>query len=126
PRRLAPPRTRRSPGNRADSLLVAPRAFLAAAQPLLERRQSEGLVIRAVSVEEIYEQFGHGEAGPDAIRAFLEYAYQSWSRPSPRYVLLLGDATYDPKNYLGTGAVNWLPGQSVKTSYLWTVSDPAY
>jgi hypothetical protein len=124
--RLVAPSTLRSAVNRADYLLVAPRAFLAAAQPLLERRQSEGLVTRAVSVEEIYEQFGHGEAGPDAVKAFLEYAYQSWSRPSPRYVLLLGDATYDPKGYLGTGAVNWIPGQPAKTSYLWTVSDPAY
>jgi hypothetical protein len=80
----------------------------------------------AVSLEDVYEQFGHGEVSPEAIKGFLEYAYHSWASPSVRYVLLLGDASYDPKDYLGTGVADWLPGFPVKTSYLWTVSDPAY
>jgi hypothetical protein len=116
----------KSPANQADYLVVAPEAFLEAAQPLLERRQGEGLSTKAVSVEEIYEQFGHGEEGPQAVKEFLEYAYQRWATPSVRYVLLLGDASYDPKSYLGPGVRNWIPGYPVKTSYLWTVSDPAY
>jgi hypothetical protein len=44
----------------------------------------------------------------------------------PRYVLLLGDASYDFKGHLETGAANLLPPWMVKTSYLWTASDPAY
>ncbi|MCI0407045.1 MAG: C25 family cysteine peptidase, partial [Acidobacteria bacterium] len=112
--------------NQADYLLLAPEAFLGAAQPLLDRRQSQGLVAKGVALEEVYEQFGHGEVSPGAIKEFLEYAYHQWSSPSPRYVLLLGDATYDPKDYLKTGVKNQLPGFPVKTSYLWTVSDPAY
>ena len=112
--------------NQADYLLLAPRAFLPAAQPLLDLRQSEGLATMGVSLEDVYEQFGHGEVSPEAIKAFLEYAYHSWASPSVRYVVLLGDASYDPKNYLGTGVKDWLPGFPVKTSYLWTVSDPAY
>jgi hypothetical protein len=112
--------------NRADYLLLAPQTFLAAAQPLLDLRESQGLLTQAVSLEEVYEQFGHGEVSPEAIKEFLEYAYHFWSSPSPRYVLLLGDASYDPKDYLQTGVKNWLPGFPVKTSYLWTVSDPAY
>jgi hypothetical protein len=79
-----------------------------------------------VSLEDVYEQFGHGEVSPEAIKAFLEYAYQSWASPSPRYVLLLGDASYDPKDYLQTGVKDRLPGFPVKTSFLWTVSDPMY
>src|SRR5262249_50226394 len=112
--------------SRADCLLLAPQAFLPAAQPLLDLRQSEGLLTKAVSLEDVYEQFGHGETGPEAIREFLEYAYHSWSAPSLRYVLLLGDASYDPKDYLKTGVKDWLPGFPVKTSFLWTVSDPTY
>ena len=124
--RLVAPSTLKSTANQADYLLIAPRAFLAPRSPFWTRRASEGLRTKAVSVEEIYEQFGHGEAGPEAIKEFLEYAYQSWAAPSVRYVLLLGDASYDPKNYLGTGTADWLPGYPVKTSYLWTVSDPGY
>src|SRR5262249_35266121 len=116
----------KSTANQADYLLLAPQAFLPAAQPLLDLRQSQGLATKAVALEDVYEQFGHGETGPEAIKEFLEFAYQSWTAPSPRYVLLLGDASYDPKDYLKTGVVNWLPGLPVRTSYLWTVSDPSY
>src|SRR5262249_27250901 len=54
------------------------------------------------------------------------FAYQSWRSPALRYVLLLGDATYDPKDYLKTGVQNRVPPFVVRTSYLWTASDPAY
>jgi CSLREA domain-containing protein len=116
----------RSATNRADYLLVAPQAFLGAAQPLLALRESQGLATKAVALEDVYAQFGHGEAGPEGIKEFLEYAYHMWSEPSFRYVVLLGDASYDPKDYLGTGVKDWLPGFPVRTSYLWTVSDSRY
>jgi hypothetical protein len=116
----------RTTTNRADYLLIAPEAFLAAAQPLLALRESQGLATKAVALEDVYAQFGHGEAGPEGIKEFLEYAYHAWAQPSFRYVVLLGDASYDPKDYLGTGVRDWLPGFPVRTSYLWTVSDPTY
>ncbi len=124
--RFLEPSTLKDATNQADYLLLAPKAFLEAAQPLLELRQSQGLTTKAVSLEEVFAQFGHGETSPEAIKEFLEYAYQFWADPSPRYVLLLGDASYDPKNYLKTGVKDWLPGFPVKTSFLWTVSDPTY
>jgi hypothetical protein len=110
----------------ADYLLVAPRAFLDAAQPLLELRESQGLRTRAISLEEIADEFGHGEVHPEAIRDFLEFAFHRWRRPAPRYVLLLGDATYDPKDHLRTGVADRIPAFPLRTSYLWTASDPAY
>jgi hypothetical protein len=115
----------KSETNQADYILIAPEAFLEAAEPLLERRRSQGLVTKAVSLEEIASVFGYGEASGEAIRAFLTYAYQHWSRPSVRYVLLLGDASQDPRNFTGTAAPAPLPALFVKTSYLVTASDPA-
>jgi hypothetical protein len=116
----------RSARNRADYLIVGPRDFLDAARPLLDLRENQGLAARAVAIEDVYDQFAFGEASADALRSFLAFAFQSWQRPSVRYVLLLGDATYDPKDYLKTGVVNRIPAFMVKTSYLWTASDPAY
>jgi Peptidase family C25 len=113
-----------SVGNRADYLLIAPRAFLAAAEPLMERRRDQGLAARAVAFEEIADEFGHGQPSAEAIRAFIAYAYQSWAQPSPRYVLLLGDSSYDPRNFTGTSQPSPLPALWTKTSYLWTASDP--
>jgi len=112
--------------HRADYLVVAPQAFLEAAKPLLELRARQGLRTLAVAIENVYSEFGFGEARPDALREFLSYAYHHWRKPAPRYILLLGDATYDFKNYLGTGVRNQVPPEIVKTSYLWTASDGAY
>jgi hypothetical protein len=107
-------------------VLVAPRAFLAAAQPLLDLREAQGLRTKPVAIEDVYDQFGFGEASPAALKDFLSYAYHYWQRPSVRYVVLLGDATYDPKDHLKTGVKNRVPPLMVKTSHLWTASDPGY
>ena len=116
--------TLRSATNQADYLLIAPRAFLAAAEPLVQHRQDQGLQARAVAFEEIADEFGHGEPSAEAIKSFLAYAYQSWARPSPRYVVLLGDASYDPRHFVASSLASPLPALWAKTSYLWTVSDP--
>ena len=125
PRVAAPaPPTLRSTQNQADYLLIAPHGFLAAAEPLVQRRHDQGLQARAVAFEEIADEFGHGQPSAEAIRSFLAHAFHSWTRPSPRYVLLLGDSSYDPRNFTGTSQPSPLPALWTKTSYLWTVSDP--
>jgi hypothetical protein len=108
----------------AEYVVIGPREFLRAAQPLLAHRRGEGLVTKAVATEEVYSEFGYGEKTPESIREFLSYAYHHWSEPSLRYVLLLGDATYDYKNYLETGVENHVPVKTLKTRYVWTASDP--
>ncbi len=118
--------TLKSNDNQADYLLISPRAMLDVAQPLLDWRSEQGLTVMAVPVEEVYQEFGFGEERPEAVRDFLAYAYHQRSAPSPRYVLLLGDATLDPKDYLQTGLTNQVPSPPVKTSFTWTVSDPSY
>ena len=115
-----------STGNQADYLLIAPRDFLATAGPLLALRRSQGLRPKAVATEDVYDAFGFGEESPEALKDFLAYAYHSWKRPSLRYVVLLGDATYDPKDYLQTGVRNRVGPFMTRTTYLWTASDPAY
>ena len=123
----AMPTTRlKSRGNRAEYLLVGPRAFLGAATPLLKQRRQQGLKVKSVALEDVYAEFGFGETSPEALREFLRYAYHNWRRPSLRYVVLLGDATYDFKDYLETGIANQVPPLIVKTTYMWTASDPAY
>jgi hypothetical protein len=112
-------------GNGADYLVVGPRDFLTAARSLFELRRRQGLRVKAVSMEEVFSEFGFGEENPRAIKDLLAYAYHQWLI-APRYVLLLGDATYDYKGYLGTDVVNHVPPLLVLTSYLETASDPAF
>lgn len=109
----------------ADWLVIAPQELMPAAEPLVRHREGQGLASRAVSLEQIQDEFGHGERSPQMIRDFLAYAYHHWAQPSVRYVLLLGDATYDPKEYLTTASRRDLvPTQQVKSMFLWTASDP--
>ena len=112
--------------NRAEYLVLGPEAFLEAARPLLEHRRRQGLTVRAVPIEQVYDEFGFGETRPDAIRDFLAYAYHHWSAPSLRYVLLLGDATHDFKNYYGLNVENHVPPLMLETRFLQTGSDPTY
>ncbi len=109
----------------AQYVVIAPEAFLEAARPLLELRATQGLSSLAVATEQIFSEFGHGETRPEALRSFLQHAFHHWEIP-PRYVLLLGDATFDFKDYLEWGVRNQVPPYPLKTAYIWTASDPAY
>ncbi len=108
----------------ADYVLIGPDAFSSAAEPLIELRRSQNLRSSFVSIEQIRDEFGFGEPRPEAIRDFLIHAYHEWPAPALRYVVLLGDGTYDYKDFLGTGVRNHVPPLMIQTSYLWTASDP--
>ena len=49
----------------------------------------------------------------EAIRDFLSFAYHQWRRPSPRYVLLLGDANHDPRRFNPASQPSPMPSPSV-------------
>lgn len=98
-----------APGNAADYILIAPPEFYPAAQALAVYRSAQGLRVRIVAPQQIYDEFGDGLVDPDAIRSFLAYAYAFWQRPAPVYVLLLGDGHFDPLDYKGLHAANWIP-----------------
>jgi hypothetical protein len=112
---LDEPSVLRSPDNRADYILITHRDFLSAAQRLAGHRRRRGLEVAVVDVTDVYDEFSGGVFDPRAIRDFLAYAYRYWARPAPTYVLLLGDATYDYKDYLGTGSINYVPVYLVET-----------
>lgn len=90
--------------------------FEEALRPLLAHRAAQGLQVTAVPLAQIYDQFGHGQPGPEAIRHFLAHAAAAWT-PAPRYVLLVGDASYThlPAASPGDGSVNLLPTAMVRT-----------
>ncbi|WP_298402676.1 C25 family cysteine peptidase [uncultured Chloroflexus sp.] len=92
----------------ARAIYIAPRAFLDALQPLLTRRQAQGWSPVAIAVEDIYAGWSGGEPDPTAIRQFLRYATATW--PSqPQAVILVGDGSSDPRNYLGYDWTSHIP-----------------
>ncbi len=95
--------------NGADYIIISHAGFLSAAERLAAYRAGQGLRTAVIDVEDVYDEFSYGLAVPQAIRDFLRFAYEYWEKPAPQYVLLLGDGTYDPKNYVDRGVVNYIP-----------------
>jgi hypothetical protein len=105
----------------ADLVLVSHHDFMGSVTPLKSLREQEGLSVAIVDIEAIYDEFSFGMKTPYALKAFMTRA-RSWRRP-PRYLLLVGDASMDPKNYLGLGSFDFVPTKLVDATYLETASD---
>ncbi len=105
----------------ADWIAVAHASLLEGVAPLADHRTAEGLRTAVADVEDVYDEFTAGIPDPSALRAFVARARAAWAVP-PRYLLLAGDATHDPHQYLG-GAADLVPAALVQTETVWTASD---
>lgn len=99
----------KNPINGADYILITSREFLPSVEPLLDFRESQGLRVMAVSVEDIYNEFNSGLFDPAAIKDFLKFAFENWEQPVPTYVLMIGDSNSDYRDFLDTGKENIAP-----------------
>jgi subtilisin-like proprotein convertase family protein len=106
----------------ADLVIVSHAAFAGPVQSLVEARQAEGLQVVVADVQDLYDEFNYGEPSYLAVQAFLRLAWESWER-KPRFVLLVGNSTYDGRDYLGHGAVDYVPTMLVDTTFMETASD---
>ena len=99
--------------NRADYLMIAHSRLIEAIQPLAEFHRARGLDVMVIDVEEIYDEFNDGIIHPTAIRDFIAHAYHHWQPPAPRFVLLVGDASWDTKNVEvdDRNYANWIDNQ---------------
>jgi hypothetical protein len=114
--------TWRTKSNAADLVIITHDSVKESFKQLQALRQSQGLKVALVDVEDIYDEFNFGNKSPQAIKDFLAYAKTNW-KTAPRYVLLAGSASYDPKNYNGLGAYDLVPTKLIDTSFSETASD---
>jgi cysteine-rich repeat protein len=105
-----------------ELLILSHASFLGALAPLVARREQEGWTVQLVDVQDVYDEAGGGDKTPVAIRDFLQGARATWRIP-PRFVLLVGDATFDPRNFLGQGDFDFLPTKLIDTAEMETASD---
>ena len=110
--------------NHADFVLLTHRNFRDAIAPLADLRRSQGLDTMVVNVEDVYDEFNFGEPSTQAVKDFLAWTQSNWTK-SPRYVLLVGDASFDPRNYLKSTHQDFVPTRMIDTSLLTTASDDA-
>ena len=106
----------------ADYVIVTTRDLKANVEPLAQLRRNQGLVVKVIDVEDLYDEFSFWQHSPQAIHDLLQTASSSWTR-KPHYLLLAGDASYDPKNYFGQGLNDLVPTKLIDTALMEAASD---
>jgi len=111
---------RAQPGS--EIVMVSYEPFAAALNPLVRAHEADGKSVAVPLINDLYDEFNFGEHSPFAIRDFLQTATKVWHTP-PHYLLLNGRASFDPRNYLGFGHLDFVPTRIVPTTSLMTASD---
>jgi len=73
-------------------------SFLESLKPLQALRESQGWSVALIDVEDLYDESVFGMKTPQALKDFLARARSDWGKP-PRFVLLVGDSSFDPRNF---------------------------
>ena len=72
---------------------------------MLQSHHVKAMAVRTIDVEDVYNNFSGGHKDPIGIRNYLKFLYDRGEcavggEPILRYVLLVGNGTYDPRNVL--------------------------
>lgn len=99
----------KNPSHGADYIIVTHENFYDAVEPLADHYQAMGMRVIRAKVGDLYDEFSYGLKTPQAIFDFINYAYYSYQPPAPYYILLVGDASWDYKNYDSKPYVDYVP-----------------
>lgn len=84
-----------------EMVIVTHPDFMDQAQQLAGFHESfDGFKVLVVTPDVIYNEFSSGKQDPTAIRDMLRYYYLIHAGNEPRYLLLFGDGSFDPKERL--------------------------
>jgi hypothetical protein len=84
----------------ADMVIVSPTVFYSEAVRIADMHtQREGMDVRVVTPQQIYNEFSSGSTDITAIRDFVKMIYDRAQDTTkrPKYLLLVGDGSVDPK-----------------------------
>ncbi len=102
----------------ADYIVITPSDFAAALQPLVDYRREQGLRVTVAEIQDVYDTFSGGMVDPAAVRDYMRYARDNWPGPAPRFLLLVGDASYDYRGFLADGTPNLIPTYLLQTHFV--------
>jgi hypothetical protein len=118
------PSTLSTSNHNANLLIITYKDFRTQADAWADYRRGQGVSVEVVDVEDVFDEFNYGVLSANSVRSFLSFTKDVWQTP-PHYVLLVGDGSYDPRNYEGNGNWDLIPAKLVDTVYSETASDDA-
>ena len=87
-----------APAHGYDYLIVSHASLIDAVRPLAEFHETRGMKVAVLDINDVYDQFNHGITHPQAVRNLVAHARTHWPLPHPRFLLLVGDASFDIRN----------------------------
>jgi uncharacterized repeat protein (TIGR01451 family) len=106
----------------SQMIIITYPGFQAALAPLVQMHESRGQTVQVVTIDEVFDAFNYGERSPFAMRTFLQNAASQPFR-KPQFLLLVGGASLDPRDYLGFGDFDFVPTRMIETAAFKTASD---
>lgn len=98
-----------------DALIITNPNFKQAADQLAEFHQThDNLTVKVVTTSEVYNEFSSGRQDVSAIRDYAKYVYEKGGKL--KYLLLLGDCSYDYKDRVA-GNTNYVPTYESRESF---------
>lgn len=105
-----------------DMVIVTHPLFLESANQLAAIHESmDGFSIKITTPEEIYNEFSSGKQDPTAIRDYIKMLYDKYENQEPRFLLLFGDGSFDPKDRLENNT-NFIPTFQTQESWIMSTS----
>lgn len=84
-----------------DFVIITHPDFSGSSQTIAEfHRNTDGMTVEVVTTTQIYNEFGSGSPDATAIRNFIRMLYDRSKKL--KYVMLVGDGSYDNRNILNT------------------------
>ena len=107
-----------------ELIIVTYKDWLTQANDWANYRRGQGMTVEVVDIEDIQDEFSYGSVDTTGITQFFQFAKNNW-QTAPNYILLLGDMTYDFRNYENRPYQTFIPTKRVDTVYEETGSDEA-
>lgn len=110
--------------NECNYLVISSHNFSDCVEKYLEYRKIENknITTKAVYVEDIFKELNGGRKNPQALKDYITYAYKNWKIHKLNTILLLGDASTDPRRlHPAHKMIDYVPSFGYPTTDIWYV-----
>lgn len=115
--RLSYPTDLKNPSNASDLVVITVRELIDCEGMVDLKNLWDGLgyTVKLVDLQAIFDEFNYGVRSADSIKEFLKYAYNNWSSPQLRHVVLMGEGTDDERDNSPNRRFNLIPVKKMWT-----------